>query len=122
MRCCCWLGLLPVVVGCHSALADARASYRDARYPLAAAQFRAAELSARRSSARDFARYALYRGLTHLALGDARAAARWLGYAKQCADRDPELFDDTDRGALLSAWRSMGHLPGEPGFPSAAVD
>ncbi len=66
--------------------------------------------------AHEFARYALHRGLTHLALGDARAAARWLGYAKVSADRDPEIFDDEDRGALLAAWRSMGHMPGEPGF------
>jgi len=92
------------------------ASYSDAQYPTAAAQFRAAEPSARKLSARDFANYALYRGLTHLALGDARAAALWVGYAKQSADRDPYVFDDRDRGALLSAWRSMGHMPGEPGF------
>ncbi len=104
-----WLGL-----GCHSGLDDAMDSYADARYPTAAAQFRAAEPAARDLDARDFAVYALYRGLTHLALGDARAAARWLGYAKQRADQDPALFDDRDRGALIAAWRSMGHMPGEP--------
>ncbi len=91
-------------------------SYRDARYPSAAAQFRAAEPAARELGPKDFARYALYRGLTHLALGDAQAAARWVGYAKQSADRDPYLFNDQDRGALLAAWRSMGYMPGEPGF------
>jgi len=114
-----WASLLflPLcAAGCHSALAEAMASYSDAQYPTAAAQFRAAEPSARKLSARDFANYALYRGLTHLALGDARAAALWVGYAKQSADRDPYVFDDRDRGALLSAWRSMGHMPGEPGF------
>jgi len=89
------------------------ASYADAQYPTAAAQFRAAESRARRLPPREFANYSLYRGLTHLALGDARAAARWVGYAKQCADRDPYVFNDQDRGALLSAWRSMGHMPGE---------
>ncbi len=104
------------VTGCHSALDDAMDSYTDARYPSAAAQFRALERSSRGLDARDFASYALYRGLTHLALGDARAAARWLGYAKQCADRDPTVFNDEDRGALIAAWRSMGHMPGEPGF------
>ncbi|HTA92369.1 MAG TPA: hypothetical protein VK745_22480 [Polyangiaceae bacterium] len=112
--CLCVLGL--AVSGCHSALDDAMGSYADARYPTAAAQFRALERSAHQLPAPDFASYALYRGLTHLALGDARAAARWLGYAKQCADRNPELFNDDDRGALLSAWRSMGHMPGEPGL------
>jgi hypothetical protein len=102
--------------GCHSALDDAMASYTDARYPSAAAQFRALERASRTLDAQDFAGYALYRGLTHLALGDARAAARWLGYAKQAEDRDPSVFNDQDRGALVAAWRSMGHMPGEPGF------
>ncbi len=117
MRWRLWLILLLLCApGCHSALSDAMDSYTDGRYPTAAAQFRAAEPAARRLSPRDFASYALYRGLTHLALGDAQAAARWVGYAKQRADRDPQLFSDTDRGALLSAWRSMGHMPGEPAF------
>jgi hypothetical protein len=102
--------------GCHSALSDAMDSFADARYPSAAAQFRALEPTARQLGGRDFAAYALYRGLTHLALGDARAAARWLGCAKQYADRDPTVFNDADRGALIAAWRSMGHMPGEPGF------
>lgn len=96
-------------------------SYADARYPTAAAQFRAVEPAARSLNQREFANYALYRGLTHLALGDAQAAARWLGYAKECADRNPLVFDDRDRGALFAAWRSMGHLPGEPALARTAV-
>jgi hypothetical protein len=113
-----WL-LLPILLlcwGCHSVLAEAMDSYTDARYPSAAAQFRAGEPAARRLGPREFAHYALYRGLTHLALGDAEAAARWVGYAKQSADRDPHVFNAQDRGALLAAWRSMGHMPGEPAF------
>lgn len=119
-----WIALaaLPCLVACHSALADAFDSYRDARYPTAAAQFRAAEPAARALGARDFASYALYRGLTHLALGDAQAAARWLGYAKQRADQDPAWFNAEARGALLAAWRSMGHMPGEPGFAMGAAE
>ena len=115
-----WLILLLFASGCHSALSDARASYSEAQYPTAVAQFRAAESAARKLSPRDFANYALYRGLTHLALGDAAAAAFWVGYAKQRADRDPYVFNDEDRGALLAAWRSMGHMPGEPAFASTA--
>jgi hypothetical protein len=118
MRWVLLLGLL-CASGCHSVLADAMDSYTDALYPTAAAQFRAAEPAARQLGPRDFANYALYRGLTHLALGDASAAARWVGYAKQSADRDPYLFNDQDRGALLSAWRSMGHMPGEPAFATS---
>ena len=110
------LVLLAITAGCRSGLRDAMDSYTDAQYPTAAAQFRAAESAARKLSAREFASYALFRGLTHLALGDASAAALWVGYAKQSADRDPYVFDDGDRGALLAAWRSMGHMPGEPAF------
>ena len=95
------------------------AAYEDGRYPTAAAQFRAGEHGARQLGGAEFARYALYRGLTHLALGDARAAARWVGYAKACADRDPMVFDDEDRGALVAAWRSMGRMPGESGLAMA---
>jgi len=116
MRLVLSLALLLPASGCHSALADAIDTYTDAQYPTAAAQFRKAEPTARKLSAPEFARYALYRGLTHLALGDASAASRWVGYAKQSADRDPYVFDDRDRGALLAAWRSMGHMPGEPAF------
>lgn len=116
MRWLCCLTSWLFVSGCHSPLSDAMASYTDAQYPTAAAQFRAAEAAARKLNPRDFANYALYRGLTHLALGDAAAAARWVGYAKQCADRDPYVFSDQDRGALIAAWRTMGHMPGEPAF------
>jgi hypothetical protein len=116
---CCLLSCF-CAPGCHSPLAQAMASYTDAQYPTAAAQFRAAEPTARQLEPREFANYALHRGLTHLALGDAAAAARWVGYAKQCADRDPYVFDDRDRGALLAAWRSMGHMPGEPAFAPSA--
>jgi len=122
MRCFWLLALLLSASGCHSALADAMDSYADGRYPTAAAQFRAAEPAARELDPQGFANYALYRGLTHLALGDARAAVRWVGYAKQSADRDPLVFDDEDRGALLAAWRSMGHMPGEAAFAPPAAE
>ena len=102
--------------GCGSALADAMDSFNEARYPTAAARFRAFEPEIRTLNAHERARYSLYRGLTHLALGDARAACFWLGYAKVRADREPHVFDVSDRSALLSAWRSMGHMPGDPGF------
>lgn len=115
----CLALLLPCLVGCHSLLDDALDSYADGRYPSAAAQFRAAEATSRGLPPAQLARYALYRGLTHLALGDAPAAARWVGYAKQCAERDPGLFDDQQQGALLAAWRSMGHMPGEAGLAVA---
>lgn len=106
----CSLLLLPA---CHSDWGDGMQAFEDARYPQAAASFRHYESAARALPARDFAEYALYRGLTHLALGDSVAAARWLGTAKSAADKSPSLFDDAERGRLLAAWRSMGHMAGE---------
>jgi hypothetical protein len=58
-------------------------------------------------------RYALYRGLTHLALGDAAQAERWLSLAKRRSDRDLALLSAAERGRLLAAWRTMGRMPGE---------
>jgi len=97
-----WLSLLalPCLLGCHSALDDALGSYTEARYPSAAAQFRALEPAARALEPRAFANYALYRGLTHLALGDARAAARWPRLCQAGPPtRDPALFESTARRA-----------------------
>jgi hypothetical protein len=54
-------------------------------------------------------RYALYRGLTHLAVGDARAASHWLGLAR----REPALLSRDERLRLDAAWRSLGYMPGE---------
>ena len=57
--------------------------------------------------------YALYRGLSHLALGDLSQAKRWLTLAKRLVESSPRLADAEQRGALLSGWRSMGYMPGE---------
>ena len=109
-----FLGLLAlslVASGCAGSLPlDA---FHEGRYPAAAAALRDLETEARSFSPADRARYALYRGLTHLALGDAGAADRWLTAAKRSADDHPGWFDDREHGALLSAWRAMGRMPGE---------
>jgi hypothetical protein len=88
-------------------------AFEQARYPDAVGEFRRAESDFEDLSEQGRARYALYRGLTHLALGDARQADRWLGTAKAAADADPSIFDHAERGRLLSAWRSTGRMPGE---------
>jgi hypothetical protein len=107
------VGLLVLMSACHSDWGDGMQAFEDARYPQAAASFRRYEPAARNLSAPDFTEYALYRGLTHLALGDFAAASRWLGAAKQRVDREPQLLGEAERGRLLAAWRSMGHMPGE---------
>lgn len=59
------------------------------------------------------ARYALYRGLNHLTLGSAHEADRWLSAAKRANDEHSAIFSDEERGRLLAAWRSLGHMPGD---------
>ncbi len=61
------------------------------------------------------ARYALYRGLVELGLGNATVADRWLSTAWRADATDPRLFDEREHGALMAAWRSTGRLPGEAG-------
>ncbi len=106
--------LLPLVVGgCSGPLSPAMNEFEQARYPEAVRQFRRIQPEFAGWSPRRRARYALYRGLTHLSLGEARAANYWLGYVKALEERDPALLDAADQGRLSSAWRSMGHMDGE---------
>ena len=108
--------------GCHSALDNAVESYTEARYPTAAAQFRALERTSRELRGRDFANYALYRGLTHLALGDARAAARWLGYVKQAARSiDRGLAQHGAHAGRARLRASPARLPSRALRPSCAL-
>ncbi|MEB2311657.1 MAG: hypothetical protein OZ921_08390 [Sorangiineae bacterium] len=99
--------------GCAGPLSGALDEFRDARYPEAVIELRRLEPESRGWSARERARYALYRGLTHLALGDARPADLWLGLAKALAEAHPGALDAAERGRLLSGWQSLGHMPGE---------
>ena len=106
-------GLAWLTLACGSPLAEARTSFDEARYPAAVAQYR--ELGARLPELEqaELYRYALYRGLSHLALGDALAAQRWLLFAKRLTDAAPSLASSEEHGRLLAAWRSMGHMPGD---------
>jgi hypothetical protein len=101
--------------GCAGFLAPARAAFEEGRLPAAAVELRALEPKFATLSGGARARYALYRGLVELGLGNASAADRWLFFAYGADRRDPRCFDDREHGALLSAWRATGRLPGEPG-------
>jgi hypothetical protein len=103
----CWLA------ACASPLTEARTSFEQARYPDAVSQYARLAPELGRVSPEELFEYALYRGLTHLALGDAVPAERWLTLAKRLADSAPELVPITERNRLLSARRAMGHAPGE---------
>jgi hypothetical protein len=102
--------LLLLASGCHGTFGAGVRDYDHARYPEAIEELREAEPHAASWRGRDRARYALYRGLTHLALGDRRETLRWLGEAKRAADANPTLLSDEDAGRLSSAW---AHLPSE---------
>jgi hypothetical protein len=109
-----WLVLLSALfLGCSSPLTDARSSFDEARYPDAVAEYRALSHQARAFSRPELFQYALYRGLSHLALGDLRPAEHWLLVAKRLSEESPALATAEQQGRLLSAWRAMGHMPGD---------
>jgi len=84
--------------------------YDHGRYPEALEDLRTVECDATGWNAQARARYALYRGLTHLALGARPAAIFWLTEAKRALDERPTLLTSDDAGRLASAW---AHLPAE---------
>ena len=101
-----FLGVWLAASSCRSRLGHAVQAYAEARYPDAVESLRAAVDP-------EDARYALYRGLSELAVGNARSADGWLHRAWQAADRDPDVFSEEEHGRLVAAWRSMGRLPAE---------
>lgn len=101
------------VISCAGPLDSAKSTFDSGRYPEALEELRRAEPLASHAPPDVRRRYALYRGLAHLALGDARAAQHWLGRVKREWDLDPSILDPHAQGQLLTAWQSMGHLPGD---------
>ena len=92
---------------CSTPLGTGLTYYDHARYAEALEALSVAETSALAFHGRSRARYALYRGLTHLALGDREATLHWLSEAKRSADADPRLLSDDDAGRLASAWAHL---------------
>jgi hypothetical protein len=109
----CLTFLSTLIFGCSSPLQEARTSFDEARYPDAAAQYRVIRPREDGLSRPERFEYALYRGLTHLALGDAKPAEHWLLVAKRLSEQSPGLATREEEGRLRSAWRSMGHMPGD---------
>jgi hypothetical protein len=95
-------------LGCSASFGGALRAYEHGRYPEAIEQLRDAEAEVAEWETNDRAKYALYRGLAHLALGDRPATLYWLGLAKRAAEADAAVFGDDDKGRLASAW---AHLP-----------
>lgn len=99
--------------GCRPRAISGVEAFHEGRLPAAAAELRGLEPEFRRLEPRAQARYALYRGLVELGLGNAAQADAWLSFAKRSDARDPGCFTPHERGQLLSAWRSSGRMPGE---------
>ncbi|HEX6271981.1 MAG TPA: hypothetical protein VFZ53_03030 [Polyangiaceae bacterium] len=102
-----------IVLACSGGLGAPLEAFHEGRLPEATAGFRRLEPSFSEFSRTEQARYALYRGLSHLGLGDAREADRWLTLAKRLERDDPACFDASEHGELDAAWRSLGRMPGE---------
>lgn len=102
-----------LVFGCSSPLTQARTSFDEARYPDALAAYRTLAATVPALSRVELFEYSLYRGLSHLALGDAGPAERWLLVAKRLLEESPGLATSDQQGRLTSAWRSMGLMPGD---------
>jgi hypothetical protein len=91
---------------CAGPLADAEGLFDKGQYP--AAKQALVELDADRRSwcAAERAEYALYRGLTLLALGNDGEARAWLGEAKAAEDARPGSLRYDDRRRLSVALAS----------------
>ena len=83
-------------------------AYEHGRYPESIEELRAVERDAHRWSTEGAARYALYRGLAHFALGDLAATRAWLGRVERAIAADPELLSTDETQRLASA---RAHLP-----------
>lgn len=95
--------------GCAGSFGAGVRAYDHGQYPEALEHFREAEENATTQRGEARARYALYRGLAHLALGDRVATLRWLRRARDAVQAEPTLLADEDLGRLASAW---AHLQG----------
>jgi hypothetical protein len=103
-----------LVFGCGSPLGSAIDAFQAGRLPEAARDLRSLATRAERFEGHELWRYALYRGLTELSLGDIERAERYLIPLKRQIDSEPQALSDAERGALFAAFRSMGRMPGEP--------
>ncbi len=110
------LGLLILsasLASCASPLARAREAFDEARYPDAVADYRSLRARLPELDRAELFEYALYRGLSHLALGAARPAERWLLAATRLSEETPGLATREQQSRLLAAWSAMGHMPGD---------
>ena len=90
---------LVVFTACASPLGRAEAQFAGGRYPEAKQGLLSLEAESATWPDAKRAEYALYRGLTHAALGDREQASVWLREARAIEDTHPSSlsYDDVQR-------------------------
>jgi hypothetical protein len=88
---------------CGGALSEGQSQFDGGRYPEANQTFESLEAESRGWEDAKRARYALYRGLTHAALGDRAQAGAWLREAKAIEDTHPGSLSHPDAQRLRVA-------------------
>lgn len=101
----CALSLV-LVAACGGGLSSAKSSFKKGDYADAKTTLVAMEADAKGWPIARRAEYALYRGLTHHALGDRASAITWLREAKTLG-RDPAALSADDRTRLDLALESL---------------
>jgi hypothetical protein len=99
--------LVVALAGCGGALSDAKSDFKKGRYGEAREELVRIELDTKQWDDGRRAEYALYRGLTHGALGDRQAAGVWLKEAKAIEDAHPGTLADDDRARLRLGLESI---------------
>jgi hypothetical protein len=94
------LAMALALAACGGALAEGKAQFDKGRYPEAKHTLVAAEPESRTWSDTKRAEYALYRGLTHGALGDRPQAGVWLRECKAIEDAHPGSLSAEDAQRL----------------------
>ena len=98
-----------------STLSSAKGDYAGGRYAEAREKFLSVEVESRRWNDRSRAEYALYRGLTHGAMGDRAAASVWLDNAKAIELAHPGTLSKDDKARLGNALESYALDPASSG-------
>jgi hypothetical protein len=106
MRFLLLVAVAAALAACGGPLADAEGQFKRGQYPAAHQALLGLESESRSWSASDRAEYALYRGLTLMALGDRARARTWLLEAKAVEDRRPGSLPGGDARRLAVAIES----------------
>jgi hypothetical protein len=96
------------LMACGGPLARAEAAFSEGRYPEAKGALLSLEADSAAWSDAKRAEYALYRGLTHTALGDREQAAIWLREAKAIEYTHPKSLSYENLQRLKLAENSLG--------------